>query len=1071
MRNNLGSFSYRNHVSVHIISLIVGCFFLPVLGNSVVDHQNGSAATATVVPVTTAVGGPQQSVRGSSSLVSPDGGSRTTSLGGSLQSTSTTTAVSGSATTSSKIFTSLSIPGGISSTSRSTCSSRTVNYITHTLPQQCLKMNYTAAVKADGTIRPGEGSIGSILVDGKATGTTTTSGAISSVVAGQDTALSSVPTVSTTGTISAGRSGTASMGSEADTDSPLDNVNFLSFEEWKKQNMARIDKSKENLARDGAADAERKDGINNALASMSDGEEFDMSIGFGAAGANTALSKPGSAQVKSPTAKDGKVTPSERPRKKDAGTTCKERFNYASTDCAAAILKTNPKCKSASSVLKENKDSYMLNECSIANKFLIVELCDDILVDTVVLANFEFFSSMFRTFRISVAERYPVEMDRWKVLGTFEARNAREIQAFAIHNPLIWTRYLRVEFLNHYGAEYYCPVSLLRIHGTTMLDELRNPEEPTKAEEEIQAGSVIPSASPVIEAELPIASIESEKDQRVEQTRAIRDAAKTGVLFPSDTSTPSSSELSEKSEANTYQNTTLTTAAIDSNNTPSSTYSLSTSFVERSGKNAQHQAATIVKPESASSPATQGSGTSMSASDRPRSQASSSSSIAQSSIAPSSSSSIATSVTKQLPSKSSNSQNSKAQTPSSEANKPASSVVQPPTPAPTTQESFFKSFHKRLQVLESNATLSLQYIEEQSRILRDAFTKVEKRQKTKVDDFVLHLNTTVMGELKNFRQQYDQIWQSTILELESHRDDYQREILAVSTRLSMLAEELVWQKRMALVQTTLLVICLTLFIFGRSSSSSGNQLELPIMQQWLNKSQSMLGFPFDSPLNRSKSGNAGSRRLMRVRSVDDLDEDSDDHALQSSPSPALSASGKVDDDAYYGHGIATPTKPVIHIGEEEEMYIDNVGSTTTGLAQSGITTSATAVALRLKALGQSRSGPSTPRGTRELLKSQEAQESTNGNGNGTGNAGFWGQSERGSAERIHESSPLALHSFDAAAAAGNGEEEEEGEEDQEEHNIEDDAYGDDAAEPARGQRGGTVDSERTLVEGMGISLE
>src|SRR5690606_17520947 len=103
-----------------------------------------------------------------------------------------------------------------------------------------------------------------------------------------------------------------------------------------------------------------------------------------------------------------------------------------------------------------------------------LELCDDILVDTVVLANYEFFSSIFRTFRVSVSDRYPAKV--WKELGVFEARNTREVQAFAIENPLIWARYLKIEFLTHYGNEFYCPVSLVRVHGTTMMEEYKNEE-------------------------------------------------------------------------------------------------------------------------------------------------------------------------------------------------------------------------------------------------------------------------------------------------------------------------------------------------------------------------------------------------------------------------------------------------------------------------------------------------------------------------------------------------------------------------------------------------------------------
>ena len=49
-------------------------------------------------------------------------------------------------------------------------------------------------------------------------------------------------------------------------------------------------------------------------------------------------------------------------------------------------------------------------------------------------------------------------------------------------------------------------------------------------------------------------------------------------------------------------------------------------------------------------------------------------------------------------------------------------------------------------MLESNSTLSLLYIEEQSRILRDAFNKVEKRQLSKTSNFLENLNVTVLQD-------------------------------------------------------------------------------------------------------------------------------------------------------------------------------------------------------------------------------------------------------------------------------------------------------------------------------------
>ena len=73
------------------------------------------------------------------------------------------------------------------------------------------------------------------------------------------------------------------------------------------------------------------------------------------------------------------------------GKVYKDKFNFASVDCAATIMKTNAQAKGASAILKENKDSYLLNECSVKHKYVIIELCQDILVDLVVIGNFEFF--------------------------------------------------------------------------------------------------------------------------------------------------------------------------------------------------------------------------------------------------------------------------------------------------------------------------------------------------------------------------------------------------------------------------------------------------------------------------------------------------------------------------------------------------------------------------------------------------------------------------------------------------------------------------------------------------------
>lgn len=147
------------------------------------------------------------------------------------------------------------------------------------------------------------------------------------------------------------------------------------------------------------------------------------------------------------------------------------RFNYASSDCAAKVLKTNDGAKESKSILKEDKDSYLINKCSTKDQFLIIELCQDILIDLVEMGNFELFSSNFRRFKVSVNERY--EYNNWKVLGEFEASNSRSLQRFKIINPMVWAKFLKIEILDHYGNEFYCPISLVKVYGKTMIEEFK----------------------------------------------------------------------------------------------------------------------------------------------------------------------------------------------------------------------------------------------------------------------------------------------------------------------------------------------------------------------------------------------------------------------------------------------------------------------------------------------------------------------------------------------------------------------------------------------------------------------
>lgn len=105
-----------------------------------------------------------------------------------------------------------------------------------------------------------------------------------------------------------------------------------------------------------------------------------------------------------------------------------DRFDYANLDCSARVHTSHKSAKSASSILSSKKDKYMLSPCSADAQFVVVELCDDIRIDTVQLANFEFFSGVFKDFSVSVAKTYTGTNEGWTPAGTYRAKNIRGVQ-------------------------------------------------------------------------------------------------------------------------------------------------------------------------------------------------------------------------------------------------------------------------------------------------------------------------------------------------------------------------------------------------------------------------------------------------------------------------------------------------------------------------------------------------------------------------------------------------------------------------------------------------------------------
>ena len=235
---------------------------------------------------------------------------------------------------------------------------------------------------------------------------------------------------------------------------PVDDEVLLSFEEWKTRQTA-MQANTEAKAREGTNRSSLGANANSDNGSDPLSSLHDASPSLG----------PSKAEETAPELRV-QVSPHFRVPLTD-------RFNYASLDCSARVHTSHRSAKSASSILSSKRDRYMLSPCNSKEKqFVAVELCDDIRIDTVQLANFEFFSGVFKDFSVSVAKTYSTDVDGWTHVGTYKAKNVRGVQSF--HPPTSlrdFYRYIRIDFETHYGNEYFCPVSLLRVYGLTHLEQ------------------------------------------------------------------------------------------------------------------------------------------------------------------------------------------------------------------------------------------------------------------------------------------------------------------------------------------------------------------------------------------------------------------------------------------------------------------------------------------------------------------------------------------------------------------------------------------------------------------------
>ncbi|KAF9956094.1 hypothetical protein BGZ72_003031 [Mortierella alpina] len=555
----------------------------------------------------------------------------------------------------------------------------------------------------------------------------------------------------------------------------------------------------------------------------------------------------------------------------------KDRFNHASATCAASVARASKDATSVTAILNEGKDNYMLNKCATKEKFFVVELCEEILVDTFILGNYEFFSSTFKDFVVSV-NRYPPREDGWSILGYFQARNTRDAQVFKPAAPQLAT-YIRFDFVSHYGNEYYCPVTLLRVYGATALEQLKQEEEEEKriALEQQRRAELEKAKQAAADAE----DAEDQKDQEDQDEVQAEDDKQTDsdgdgnnrcnnrsedeplatpieVIDVGDHNEDTPSNHKDMEEESLGADTPtedvpplpsrdvvdgqIEQKPLDLEAEGTSKDAVDTHVEQESSEHSEAGIPTFNFP----GPPFSESGDGIDVSPE---TAGSTWSSAEDLITVSTESSP-TEVLPALPSTSPASMQDDGQWEDADlgkitlsqrtrpthsprapnASKASSAGVgmtnggasatvdaSPPHPSPpplhSSQESVYKNIVNRLKVLELNSSLSYQYLEEQSNV----FNEVIESSEQKINQLVAHLNDA-NRRLETMGRKYDQLAYSFRAHVEVDSAKRRQDFLNLSSQVHLLGSQVLFQRQLFLVTALALFSIFAFFAITRSSS-------------------------------------------------------------------------------------------------------------------------------------------------------------------------------------------------------------------------------------------------------------
>ncbi|KAI8049325.1 UNC-like C-terminal-domain-containing protein [Thamnidium elegans] len=496
----------------------------------------------------------------------------------------------------------------------------------------------------------------------------------------------------------------------------------------------------------------------------------------------------------------------------------KERFNYASTDCAATVRKSNKEAKGAQSILYESKDQYLLNRCS-ADKFVIINLCEQIVVDTIVMANFEFFSSTFKDFRVYASSKYPTQ--DWRLLGQWQARNTRDLQVFKVPDSG-FVEYMKIEFITHYGHEYYCPLSLVRVHGMSMMEYYTTVEsqgdDPIIEDEHLWPAEV---REQLIQPQFDVTNTSESFPIKIEQEEEDIKQLIPPVNYDVIVETPvlELDEVETEITVETVHSTIKESMSIELARVESS---LLDDLVMPTQSESVGQETSNIESASISSIPSSINDISSTQKEELQADTSSSSSIVHSedttTLTSDTTIAIDTPPSISLSTSTSTLSSTATEEPNNRSPHPPQQKVAPYPKEGSTQESIYKTIMKRLNGLEGNMTLSLRYLDDQNKNLNDVLKDMERNHQAQLIQLIGHLNDTASQRIDNMKRRYEQWYE----DLKDQTDSDMREMAA---KINILADQLSFERRVSVCQ---LVIMITLFVFMALSRGTFSTLS-PVM--------------------------------------------------------------------------------------------------------------------------------------------------------------------------------------------------------------------------------------------------